>query len=37
MTRPPSRWTRLGDTFVLGLFGAALRLAVLLLQRFRRV
>jgi hypothetical protein len=37
MTPTPSRWTRLGDTIVLGLFGTALRLAVFLLRRFRRV
>jgi hypothetical protein len=36
VTRPPSPWTRLGDTFILGLFGTALRIAVLLLRRFRR-
>jgi hypothetical protein len=36
MTPTPSRWTRLGDTFVLGFFGTALRLAVFLLRRFRR-
>ncbi len=36
MTPKPSPWTRLGDSIVLGFFGAALRLAVFLLRRFRR-
>jgi hypothetical protein len=36
MSGTPSRWTRFGDAVVLGLVGAALRVAVALLRRFRR-
>lgn len=36
MNEAPGRWTRFGDSIVLGVFGMALRVAVTLLRWFRK-